>query len=184
MLIPFIEQVTLAFEKKNEEQTDATGEWYDFRKCYNRYNLMALKSDAQKEIDEPLAIINNIIDDFVKQSKIPKSDFIDLLIDKTNRDYKSHHIVDIYIDDYIDNPPHEEKYIEYLERENSMKLIVDANDKENLNKLLKLNIRLRQKRNSVYVIEEKRLSVYTILICFLLGMYFLINFILYKNVMI
>ncbi|CAF0848670.1 unnamed protein product [Rotaria sordida] len=84
--------------------------------------LEIIKSDVA--LDEgPLTTIDNVINDFVKQSKIAKPDFIDLLINKTNRN----------------------------QRENSIKLIVDDNDKVNLIKLLKLNIKLRRKQNSLNV---------------------------------
>ncbi|CAF1183749.1 unnamed protein product [Rotaria sordida] len=134
LLIPFIEQVTKQLENENEEQTNLISEEPDdFQKFYNKYYLEIIKSDVA--LDEgPLTTIDNVINDFVKQSKIANPDFIDLLINKTNRN----------------------------QRENSIKLIVDDNDKVNLIKLLN-NVFLNQfdtlqERNDM-IIAPFRMSI-------------------------
>jgi hypothetical protein len=59
------------------------------------------------------------------------------LINKIDRSYHAHHIID---EDLMNNQS----------TENSMKLIVDGNDKVNLNKLIKLNIKIKTKEKSLY----------------------------------
>ncbi|CAF3609005.1 unnamed protein product [Rotaria socialis] len=80
LLIPFIEKLKQEFEKKNEEQTNS--KQYDFLKSYNKYNLRQLKTGVSIE-KKSVLLINDVINDFAEQSKISRSDFIDLLVDKS-----------------------------------------------------------------------------------------------------
>ncbi len=62
------------------------------------------------------------------------------MINKIDRSYHAHHIIDDYIEDLMNNQS----------TENSMKLIVDGNDEVNLNELIKLNIKIKTKEKSLY----------------------------------
>ncbi|CAF3729923.1 unnamed protein product [Rotaria socialis] len=80
LLIPFIEKLKQEFVKKNEEQTNS--KQYDFLKSYNKYNLRQLKTEVSIE-KKSVLLINDVISDFAEQSKISRSDFMDLLVDKS-----------------------------------------------------------------------------------------------------
>ncbi|CAF1088223.1 unnamed protein product, partial [Rotaria sordida] len=126
-------------KKSNKSQTNTKQfAFYSYKR-----NLRKLKSDGASS-ENSLKILNKIINEFVDEADIWKGDFIDLLINKIDCNYHAHHVIDDYIEDLMNNQ-FTENIINYLENQYSIKLSVDGNDEVNLNKLIKLNIKIKTK---------------------------------------
>jgi hypothetical protein len=61
---------------------------------------------------------------------------IEIIIDKTRRNYKSHGLIDHFIDDLIHESYDENDLIQYLECKHLVQLIVNEHEEELLNKLV------------------------------------------------
>ncbi|CAF1183444.1 unnamed protein product [Rotaria sordida] len=129
-----------ASKKRNNKSQTNTKQFAFY--SYKR-NLRKLKSDGASS-ENSLKILNKVINEFVNEADIWKGDFIDLLINKIDCNYHAHHIIDDYIEDLMNNQ-FTENIINYLENQHSIKLSVDGNDEVNLNKLIKLNIKIKTK---------------------------------------
>ena len=68
---------------------------------------------------------------------------------KKERNYKCHVIIDKYIDDIVNKKRrNQDDIIDYLEDNHSCQIAVNNDVKDNLNKLISLNIKLKKKKNS------------------------------------
>ena len=82
-------------------------------------NLRILQADGTST-EYSFKILTEIVNDSVHKAQIPKRDFIESLLDKTDRNYHAHYIIDYYIAGIMDNQPVENKH--------SIVLIVDGKD--------------------------------------------------------
>ncbi|CAF3945550.1 unnamed protein product [Rotaria sp. Silwood1] len=121
LLIPFTIKYEEEFEKSNQSQTNTKqSAFYHYKS-----KLKELKS-AGESSENSLKILNKVINEFINQADIPKEDFIDLLINKSDHNHHAH-IIDDYIEDLMNNQS-TENIINYLENEHSMKLIVELTE--------------------------------------------------------
>ncbi|CAF5022979.1 unnamed protein product, partial [Rotaria sp. Silwood1] len=152
LLIPFTIKYEEEFEKSNQSQTNTKqSAFYHYKS-----KLKELKS-AGESSENSLKILNKVINEFINQADIPKEDFIDLLINKSDHNHHAH-IIDDYIEDLMNNQS-TENIINYLENEHSMKLIVDSNDEIYLNKLIKLNIAIKRKEKSLNIFLDRYFDI-------------------------
>ncbi|CAF2908371.1 unnamed protein product [Rotaria sp. Silwood2] len=140
LLQPFVDRVKVEFDKKNEAKKDFK---YDFTTCYNSGVLRKIKANTFSN-QETTSMKNDIIMEFVEQSQIERSDFIDLLLNKTFRNYKCHAILNHFIDDII-NKQQNENNIAFLESKHYAQIMIDNEAKGNLIKLIYLNTKLKKK---------------------------------------
>jgi hypothetical protein len=149
-----VDQIKQAINKKNEEnQTKSNSTDDNFQ---INYSIKVLKQIKTKFIDdEPAKLINEIINNFCIQSKINKDDFIDLLINKTKRNYETHGIIDDFIDALIDDQYTEDQVIQYLEVQNDVTLMINSKEKDIIIKLLQVNIIHRKNQLMKLVVDKK-----------------------------
>ncbi|CAF4007585.1 unnamed protein product [Rotaria sordida] len=143
LLQPFTDKVKAEFEKMNAAKNEAK---YDFLKCYNIKVLEKIQSNDYIKTDTA-CMIDNLITEFVADSQMERSDFIELLMDKKDRNYKCHTLLNNYIDDIINKQNNENTIIEFLEENYPCKIIIDDEEKDKLIKLICLNIKLKKKNN-------------------------------------
>ena len=89
LLIPVTERIEQAFKKKNKEnQIKSIPTRYDLQTNYKPTTLKAIKMNTFTD-DEPIKLINDVINNFCIQSQADKSDLIDLLLNKKKRIMKN-----------------------------------------------------------------------------------------------
>ncbi|CAF1624770.1 unnamed protein product [Rotaria magnacalcarata] len=152
LLIPLIDQLKQELEKKKKEKNDPKSNLYDFKNCYNGRVLDQIKTTAH--VKGLVFFVKNIILDFCDQTRIPLRDMLQLLDDKQYRNYKSHRVVEQYI-----NEQRQENIVKYLQSKHSIEIIVDKNQEELLNKLVKVNIEIKTNHRTIKSIIDEYLYV-------------------------
>ncbi|CAF3519269.1 unnamed protein product [Rotaria socialis] len=143
LLTPVIDQIREEFDRKSQEETSAPQIIYDFKASYNRAALEFIKSERPIN-DKRLKLINKKLIEFAKQSKIKMTELVDLLIYKSDRNFKCHGFIESYINDEFKNPTNVNDFIKYLEDESSVKLILNDQKKHILMMLVNVNVLLRE----------------------------------------
>jgi len=92
----------------------------------------------------PIFFVKKIIVDFCQQARIELSDMIQLLAEKQYRNFKCHRIVDQYVNEH-----HQQNFIDYLQSNHSVEILVDERQKELLNKLVLVNIEMKTNQRSM-----------------------------------
>ncbi len=98
--------------------------------------------------------ICQIIIEFSKESQLEKNELIDLLLNKSKRNYQSYGMIEGFIDDVINNQYMKEDLKQYLKEEHNIDLFIDNKEKEKLMKLLDLNINRHRNQISKSVVKK------------------------------
>ncbi|UJR28404.1 hypothetical protein I4U23_009644 [Adineta vaga] len=151
LLIPFTRKYEDEFEK-NRSNTNQTA-FHSYKR-----NLRKILSDCSVS-DNSLEILNKIINEFVDETNISKKDFINLLLNKIEPNYHAYHIIDDYIEDLMSNQTATNNIIEYLEDQYSMNLVIQTNDQINLQKLIKLNIKIKAEEKSLDAFPDRYFDI-------------------------
>ncbi len=83
-----------------------------------------------------------------------KNELIDLLLNKSKRNYQSHGMIEGFIDDVINNQYMKEDLKQYLKEEHNIDLFIDNKEIEKLMKLLDLNINRHRNQISKSVVKK------------------------------
>ncbi|CAF1259924.1 unnamed protein product [Rotaria sp. Silwood1] len=156
LLQPFTNKVKAEFEKMNAAKNEPK---YDLLKCYNMKVLEKIQSNDYIKTDTA-CMIDNLITEFVADSRIERSNFIELLMDKKDRNYKCHTLLNNYIDDIINKQNNENTIIEFLEENYPCTIIIDDEEKDKLIKLICLNIKLKKKKNLPEIILDQHFNIF------------------------
>jgi hypothetical protein len=81
-----------------------------------------------------------MINDFCIESKLDKSDLIDLLLKKAARNYETHGVIDDIVDELINTQYTNNQLIEYLKNKIDVTLTITSKEKDMIIKLLQVNI--------------------------------------------
>ncbi|CAF2771580.1 unnamed protein product [Rotaria sp. Silwood2] len=110
-----------------------------FRHFYNTSVLKTLKETLPPSGDIS-KIIFDVIQKFSQGSQLTVSQIIDLLLCKSDRNFKSHRLVECFIEDVINNQRNENDLIQYIENENAVQLILNNQEQAILMDLAHMNI--------------------------------------------
>lgn len=140
LLRPLIEQISEEFERKNEETKDTLCPTsYNMITNYNKRILKKIKS-GETINDEPIQLLNHIIGKFSNAAKLSNNQVLELLLDKTERNYTTHDCINNFIVDLINGEYTTDDFIKYIEGENGISLCINNKQQQILMKLLQYNI--------------------------------------------
>lgn len=135
-----IDKINEEFQKKNEETKKTSFPTaYNLRNNYNKNVLKTIKSET-KINDEATKLVHNMISRFSDEANLSKNEVIELLLNKTRRNYTAHGCIEDFIDDLSGNEYTTNDFIHYIENENEITLCINNKEKEILMKLLHYNI--------------------------------------------
>ncbi len=156
-LLPIcVDEIKRTYEEVNEENKQNDNIFYDFINDYKPYHLNKLKEQKPEEIkDSPMKIINDVICRFSNKSNIDRKDFIDLLVEKSKRNYDLHGYIDDYLSDIIANQSKTNDIISFIEEKNQCTIIIDNEAKNKFLQLVNMNIEHLQVELYTYIRKPK-----------------------------
>ncbi|CAF4986127.1 unnamed protein product [Rotaria sp. Silwood1] len=143
LLMPLIERIEDEFNQNNKEKRRRLQEWYDVKKYYRLSTLERIKSGEEMN-DEPIILINKILQAFCNEAELSKNELLELVLHKIAINYESHGFIENYLYDVIHNHCKEHDFIRYIENENHVTIIITDEEKDVLMKLVRINIALRR----------------------------------------
>ena len=153
LLGSLIEDIKSSFKNRN----------INFQNSYNQGVLKELKY-LKKVSDESQRIIKQIIQNYSKEIDLPVKEIINLLLFKSQRNFKAHGFIEYFIKDVLSNICNENDLVGYIENEHNVQVILDNHEKDVLLKLAHVNI--EQRREILGSAAKKYFYFYKSLILF------------------